>query len=127
MRLDFSGANAKADIDAKAVGGRQGVWASWRSFLVNGDPKLGVDLVKKVTKIYPLASAGKPPPPLTFVDMSGLPFNMVGPADFRFWEMLNEVVQAEPTVSLGFHVIASAQCRFPPRFDPGFPLRSDPA
>jgi hypothetical protein len=23
--------------------------------------------------------------------------------------------------------IAKARCRFPPRFDPGFPLRSDPA
>ena len=36
-------------------------WAAWRSFLVDGDPKPGVDLVKKFTKIYPLSQAGNPP------------------------------------------------------------------
>ena len=83
------------------------VWPVWRSFLVDGDPKPGVDLVKKFTKIYPLADAGKPAPKLDFVDMSGKPFNMVGPSGFRFWEMLNQVVQEEPTdtvdpTTLGF-------------------------
>jgi hypothetical protein len=44
---------------------------------------------------------------VNFVDMSGKPFNMVNPADYRFWEMLNEVVQSEPTdevdrTTLGF-------------------------
>ena len=77
-----------------------GVWVPWRSFLVNGDPKPGVDLVKKFTKIYPLADAGKPHAPPKFVDMSGKPFNTVYPADFRFWELLNDVVQQEPTASL---------------------------
>ena len=75
------------------------VWAGWRSFLVNGDPKPGVDLVKKSTKIYPLgqsAAASR----LTFVNMSGTPFNMVAPADYSFWEMLNQVVQEEPTDSV---------------------------
>jgi hypothetical protein len=75
------------------------VWAGWRSFLVNGDPKPGVDLVKKSTKIYPLgqsAAASR----LTFVNMSGKPFNMVAPADYSFWEMLNQVVQEEPTDSV---------------------------
>jgi len=32
--------------------------------------------------------------------MSGKPFNMVGPADYRFWELLNGVVQNEPTYSV---------------------------
>jgi len=73
------------------------VWPVWRSFLIDGDPGPGVDLVKKYTKIYPLADAGKPHPPLEFVDMSGIPFNMVGPSNYQFWEMLNQVVQAEPT------------------------------
>jgi len=73
------------------------VWPVWRSFLVDGDPKPGVDLVKKYTKIYPLADADKPHPPLKFVDMSGKPFNMVGPSNDQFWEMLHQVVQAEPT------------------------------
>lgn len=82
------------------------VWTGWRSFLVDGDPKPGVDLVKKTMKIYPLGQAASPPT-LNFVDMSGKPFNMVGPADYRFWELLNKVVQDEPTdsvdpITLGF-------------------------
>ena len=76
------------------------LWIPWRSFLVNGDPKPGVDLVKKFTKIYLLADADKTHPALNFVDMSGKPFNTVYPADYRFWELLNQVVQEEPNGSL---------------------------
>ena len=36
----------------------------------------------------------------TFVDLSGKPFNTVAPADYGFWELLNQVVQEEPTESL---------------------------
>jgi hypothetical protein len=75
------------------------LWVPWRSFLVKGDPKPGVDLVKKFTKIYSPSEA-KNPPSLNFVDLSGKPFNTVAPADYRFWELLNEVVQEEPTNSL---------------------------
>ena len=82
------------------------VWVAWRSFVVDGNPKPGVDLIKKATKIYSLAQAANPPP-INFVDMSGKPFNMVGRADYAFWEMLNQVVQDEPTdtvdaTTLGF-------------------------
>ena len=75
------------------------VWVPWRSFLVNGDPKPGVDAIKKLTKIYPFGQAAHPPK-LDFVDMSGKPFNLVPPADYRFWELLNRVVQEEPTDSV---------------------------
>ena len=57
------------------------MWPVWRSFLVDGDPKPGVDLVKKFTKIYPLSEADNPSSP-KFVDMSGKPFNMVGPSGY---------------------------------------------
>ena len=82
------------------------VWVAWRSFVVDGNPKPGVDLVKKATKIYSLEQAANPPS-INFVDMSGKPFNMVGRADYAFWEMLNQVVQDEPTdtvdaTTLGF-------------------------
>ena len=76
------------------------LWAPWRSFLVKGDPKPGVELVKQHTRIYPLATANAPAPDLTFVDLSARPFNTVAPADYRFWELLNEVVQQEPSESL---------------------------
>jgi hypothetical protein len=75
------------------------VWIAWRTFLKDGDPKPGVDEVKKLTKIYPLSQADNPPK-LNFVNMSGKTFCMVGPGDDRFWEMLNQVVQEEPTDSI---------------------------
>jgi hypothetical protein len=55
--------------------------------------------VKKFTKVYPLSQAANPPQ-MTFVNLSGKPFNTVAPADYRFWELLNQVVQEEPTESL---------------------------
>jgi len=61
------------------------VWPVWRSFLVDGDPKPGVNGVKEYTKIYRLDQASNPPK-LNFVDMSGKPFNMVAPADYSFWD-----------------------------------------
>jgi len=76
------------------------VWAGWRSFVINGDPKPGVDIVKKITKIYPLSQAANPPP-LNYVNMSGKPLSMVAPADYRFWDLLNQVVQEEPTDTVG--------------------------
>lgn len=76
------------------------LWVPWRSFLEDGDPAPGVDLVKSYTKIYPLSAANKPAPTPRFVNMSGKPFNTVAPADFRFWELLNEVVQEEPSDSI---------------------------
>jgi hypothetical protein len=75
------------------------VWVPWRSFLVNSDPKPGVDLVKKFTKIYPLSQAKNPPAP-KFVDVSNKAFNTIAPADYSFWEALNQVVQEEPTDSI---------------------------
>lgn len=86
--------------------GSYSVWTGWRSFLVDGSPKPGVEMTKKTMKIYPLSQASNPPK-LNFIDMSGKPFNMVAPADFRFWEMLNQAVQDEPTetvdaTTLGF-------------------------
>ena len=72
------------------------VWVPWRSFLVNGDPTPGVDLIKKMTKIYPLSQAGNPPA-LTFNDITGKEVSTLAPSDYSFWEALNKVVQEEPT------------------------------
>ncbi len=64
------------------------LWLPWRIFLEDGNPKPGIEQTKKITKIYPLADAGKP-------------FNIsVSPADYRFYELLNQVVQEEPSASL---------------------------
>ncbi len=73
------------------------LWIPWRSFLTDGDPKPGIDLVKEHARFYPL---GSEPTEMTFVNLSGGYFNTVNPADYTFWELLNEVVQEEPVESL---------------------------
>lgn len=75
------------------------LWVPWRSFLVNDDPRPGVELVKRFTKIYSPSEAANSPS-LNFVDLSAKPFNTVAPADYTFWELLNQVVQEEPSASL---------------------------
>jgi hypothetical protein len=83
------------------------IWVAWRTFLENGDPKPGVDTVKKYTRVYPLSQAANPPA-LNFVNVSHKEFCTVAPADYTFWEYLNQVVQEEPTesvdpITLGFY------------------------
>jgi hypothetical protein len=75
------------------------LWVPWRSFVVDGDPKPGVDLVKNHTKVYLLSEAANPPA-MNFVNVSGKAFCTVAPADYTFWKLLNEVVQEEPGESL---------------------------
>ena len=73
------------------------LWMPWRSFLTDGDPMPGIDLVKAHTKIY---APGIEPGELTFVNLSERPFNTVAPADYAFWDLLNEVIQEEPVATL---------------------------
>jgi len=53
----------------------------------------------KPTRIYPLSQAANPPAN-NFVNVSDRAFCTVAPADYRFWELLNDVVQNEPIASL---------------------------
>ena len=80
---------------------------AWRNFAVNGDFKPAIDSMKKFTRVYPLSQAANPPPN-NFVNVSGKPFSTIAPADYKFWEYLNQVVQSESSesldpVSLGFY------------------------
>ncbi|MDQ7827161.1 MAG: DUF1254 domain-containing protein [Candidatus Eremiobacteraeota bacterium] len=88
-------------------------WVAWRTFLENGDPKPGVERVKKYTRIYPLSQAANPPA-INFVNVSGRDFCTDAPADYTFWEYLDKVVQEEPTesvdpVTLGFYASIGIQ------------------
>ena len=77
------------------------LWLPYRIYLEDGSPKPGIEQTKNILKIYPLADAGKPAPKLKYVDLSGKPFNIsVPPSDYRFWELLNQAVQEEPSASL---------------------------
>lgn len=78
----------------------------WRNMPVNGDIKPAIENLKKFTRIYPLVQANNPPAN-KFVNVSNRAFSTVAPADYKFWELLNDVVQKEPVescdpVTLGF-------------------------
>lgn len=79
----------------------------WRNFAVNGDFKPAIENIKKFARVYPLSQAANPPAN-KFVNVSGKAFSTVAPADYKFWEYLNEVVQNEPIesvdpITLGFY------------------------
>ncbi|MET4387238.1 hypothetical protein ABIB73_002993 [Bradyrhizobium sp. F1.4.3] len=67
----------------------------FRTFLKDGDPKPGVDSVKKNLKVYSLSQAANPPP-MKFVNISGKAFNTIGPGDYSLFEYTNRVIQDEP-------------------------------
>jgi hypothetical protein len=73
-----------------------GTYLPFRSFLVDGSTKPGVESVKKHLKIYPLADKANPPE-MKFVNASGIPSNFVSPGDYSFWGLLNEAIQEEPS------------------------------
>jgi hypothetical protein len=73
-----------------------GNWLAFRSFLVKGSPKPGVESVKKHLKIYYLADKDNPPK-MKFVNGSGVPATYVQPGDYQFWSLLNEAIQEEPS------------------------------
>lgn len=73
-----------------------GNWFVFRAFVVDGSTKPGVESVKNHLKIYQLSEAANPPA-MKFVNGSGVPSNFVAPGDYAFWEMLNKVIQEEPS------------------------------
>jgi hypothetical protein len=68
----------------------------FRTFLKDGDPKPGVDSVKKNLRVYRLDQAANPPE-MKFVDISGKAFNTIGPSDYSAFEYLNRTIQNEPS------------------------------
>ena len=72
-----------------------GNWLVFRAFVVGRFDPPGVESVKKNLRIYRLADAANPPP-MKFVNASGIPSNFVAPGDYSFWSLLNQVIQEEP-------------------------------
>jgi hypothetical protein len=94
------------------------VGALGRAFLENNSPQPADETVKKNLKIYPytpggwgasvgaflngtapLAALAHPSTP-NFIEGSGREMNTIPPADYSFFEMLNEAVQAQPASAL---------------------------
>ncbi|MEL6766564.1 MAG: DUF1254 domain-containing protein [Pseudomonadota bacterium] len=83
-----------------ARSGTYGNWILWRGFLKDGDPAPAVEETVTGFRIYPLGEKDSAPE-MTFVDVSGVPFNTIHTMDFRYWEEIDAVVQSEPGAPLG--------------------------
>jgi hypothetical protein len=70
----------------------------YRAFVRDGDLAATVRHVKEGAAVFPLHATTESgePPRTAFVDASGLRFNTIGANDIRFYDELNQVVQAEP-------------------------------
>lgn len=77
-----------------ARSGTFGNWLVMRGFMVDGDPKPGVENIRKHFNVYPLGQVN--PPPMTWTDVSGRAFNTNHPSDYTFFEEINQIVQEEP-------------------------------
>ncbi|MFO0946714.1 MAG: DUF1254 domain-containing protein [Planctomycetota bacterium] len=96
-----------------------------RMFLENNDPGPPAETIRKFTKIYPYQPGGlgtsiasfldgkaklgriTPPSPTVFHEGSGKVMNTIPPNDFRYYEMLNEVVQQQPADALDPELMGS--------------------
>jgi hypothetical protein len=94
-------------------------WWFGRMFITNkSDPKPAVEAIRKFMKIYPYEAGGvgtsiaeflagkakldriTPPPPTVFHEGTGKVMNTILPNDWSYFELLNQVVQREPTTAL---------------------------
>jgi len=89
-----------------------------RSFLENDNPAPAVEKIKATTKIYPYAPGGvgmpiarfleggvelarnAVPKTAVFHEGTGLAMNTVPPSDYRYYKILNDMVQSEPATTL---------------------------
>ena len=81
-----------------------GNWVIWRGFQVNGSTKPAVDATKDRFRIYPLSEKNKPPK-MQFINVSGQSFNTIHRTDYGYWEEVNAVIQAEPSVGMNTEVL----------------------
>ena len=97
-----------------------------RSFLTDNDPKPTVETIKKAMKIYPYTPGGygtsiatllegktpvglKAPPikPVNYVEGTGLAVNTLPPSDHTYFDLINDIVQAEPGGTLSPEIMGS--------------------
>ena len=72
-----------------------GNWVIWRGSQVDGSTAPAIAATKKDLRVYPLAKKDSPPE-MTFINVSGKPFNTIHSMDARFFDEVNSVVQREP-------------------------------
>jgi hypothetical protein len=72
-----------------------GNWVIWRGFQVDGDTAPAVQATKELFRVYPLSRATNPPP-MNFINVSGVFHSTIHRMDYAIFEEINEVVQTEP-------------------------------
>ena len=72
-----------------------GNWVIWRGAQVNGSTAPAINATKEKLRVYPLAKEDNPPK-MTFINVTGKPFNTIHTMDAHFFEEVNAVVQREP-------------------------------
>lgn len=70
---------------------------------IEGGLKPAVENITSGLKIYPLKDAGSPAP-TEYVNVSGKSFNTVFPNDLKYFEILDAIIQREPTDAIGAEV-----------------------
>ena len=101
------------------------VMAFGRNFLQDNDPKPVVKMIKDTLKIYPYTPGGygtsiatllegkivpgKPAAvkPTHFVEGTGVDMNTLPPSDHTYFDMLNEIVQEEPSGVISKEIVGS--------------------
>jgi hypothetical protein len=73
-----------------------GNWLIWRGFQVKGSAKPAVEATIQNFRIYPLSQKDNPPK-MTFLNASGKSINTIHRMDYKIFEEINAVVQAEPS------------------------------
>jgi hypothetical protein len=76
-----------------------GLWLFMRGYLDKG-VEAAAQNIRDNLKVYPLAKKNSPPP-MEFINASGMEINTVVPNDFSFFEKLHTVIQEEPAGFLG--------------------------
>ena len=72
-----------------------GNWVIWRGSQVDGSTAPAINATRKDLRVYPLAQKDNPPK-MTFINVSGKPFNTIHAMDAHFFDEVNSVVQREP-------------------------------
>ena len=70
------------------------IWAMMRGFGEIGTGEKAVDYFRQNLKIYPLKTG---PRPANYIQVAGMGVNGLPPEDFTVFEMLNEIIQYEPS------------------------------
>ncbi|MGA8134885.1 MAG: DUF1254 domain-containing protein, partial [Pseudomonas gingeri] len=71
-----------------------------RAFMKDGDPKPGVESLKKTMRVYPLAQISSPPT-TKFIDLSGREVNTIHANTIDFFDEVNQIIQEEPAGAYG--------------------------